>query len=212
MLLGRAQRLLSYVVNRGVNGLDAYQSLGVCFNQCASGSTTVSLDYISSHDGSSNTLLLSESVMTEDGAARSGTGDTTSLDSPYMRLRAFTGNTASTKYYYDRPSSRWTASAWTNGSSDVNLAELNLGFEWGYFSGDDASISEKISSRHNGSYNVAFCDGHAAAISDSVDLAVFRQLMIPNSNGAIALNKQTSNPLSSISPTLSLSVLDESAF
>ncbi len=64
---------LGYVCNRGVNGYDK-PAYGVCLNQTgyvwdgSSGTTIaaggrVGADYVSSHDGTSNTILLAENVL-----------------------------------------------------------------------------------------------------------------------------------------------------
>lgn len=53
---------LAYVPNRGRYGRDDSPAEGVCLNHAISSPTYVSLHYISSHDGSAATLLLSESL------------------------------------------------------------------------------------------------------------------------------------------------------
>jgi len=56
---------LGYIPNRGRYGRDDSPAEGVCLNHAISSPTYVSLGYISSHDGSSATLLLSESLSTK---------------------------------------------------------------------------------------------------------------------------------------------------
>jgi prepilin-type processing-associated H-X9-DG protein len=218
---GQNDTPLSYVVNRGVDSYDN-PALGVCMNQftkfTSPGITVrVGLDYISGHDGASTTLLLAESLLTQSNVR---TGPPLPTDSPYLVLPVYTqrmNGSRSTKNiaYYDRPSSRWTASDWTNTAStnsDPNLQELNLGFEWDRFSSSDAnSITEKITSRHSGTINVAFCDGHQTAISDSIDINVFRQLATPYGKDAVRLLGLSSPPYS-VLPPLVLPVLDDSDF
>ena len=55
---------LSYVVNRGRNGWNFNPAVGVCFDQTLPNSARVSMDYLTSHDGSATTLLLAESLLT----------------------------------------------------------------------------------------------------------------------------------------------------
>jgi prepilin-type processing-associated H-X9-DG protein len=96
---------------------------------------------------------------------------------------------------------------------------MSLGFEWGFME-DPAKdgITRKISSRHNGVINVAFCDGHQASINTELDYSVYRQLMTPNSRGVWNVTGWSANMLPSFS-TMSanatskrtyLPVLDES--
>lgn len=53
---------LGYIPNRGRYGRDDCPAEGVCLNHAISSPTYVSLHYVSSHDGSTATLLLSESL------------------------------------------------------------------------------------------------------------------------------------------------------
>lgn len=98
---------LSYVVNRGRNGWNWNAAVGVCFDQAVQYEYTtanpnpppatipavpapakVSMDYLTSHDGSSNTLLLAESLLTPQsnwGATKIASG-TTTLPVPSMFL------------------------------------------------------------------------------------------------------------------------------
>jgi prepilin-type N-terminal cleavage/methylation domain-containing protein/prepilin-type processing-associated H-X9-DG protein len=205
---GTGDTTSSYVVNRGVNSVDN-AALGVCMNQFNPVGTKVrvSLDYISSHDGSSSTLLMSESVLT------STVRTTAPTNAPYLVLpewKVAANGTISKSgtTYYDRPFSLWTASAYA--VPNANQAELSLGFEWGTFSSNSAtSITEKVLSRHNGTSTVAFCDGRQTSLSDTVDINVFRQLMTPFGNGAAAaLTSASVTPV----PPLLLKVLDEAEF
>jgi prepilin-type processing-associated H-X9-DG protein/prepilin-type N-terminal cleavage/methylation domain-containing protein len=198
----------SYVCNRGVNSVDS-PALGVCLNQYSSASgNRVSLDYISSHDGSATTLLMAESLLTE--TARTSANPPASKPYLYLPVRKAASDgtvSAGSTVYYDRPSSLWTSSAYGGVDAD-NLAELNLGFEWGTFS-TDPSVGEKILSRHNGTVNVAFCDGHQTSLSDNVDVDVFRQLMTPYSKNAPTV---LSNAGVTAVPGLNFSVLDEASY
>jgi prepilin-type processing-associated H-X9-DG protein/prepilin-type N-terminal cleavage/methylation domain-containing protein len=164
---------LSYVVNRGVNGLNS-AAAGICMNLTTTPKVRVNLDYVSGHDGSSTTILLAESVLTADLRT------SPPADRPYLYMNSSAGTA-----YYDRPNTNWTSSYWSGSGTD--FAEMNLGFEWGYLTSNASPTTEKILSRHSGGINVAFCDGHQASISSEVDINVFRQLATPNAKGCIGL-------------------------
>ena len=160
----------SYVCNRGVNASNV-PAQGVCLDAVYA-DVTVSLDYISGHDGVSTTLLMAESVLTPTGAPID-----TPTSVPSLYLARFTG-TSSTPIYY-RPMSRWTSSAWDGSSGTPNNSEVDLGFEWGNFSSASAPITEKVLSRHSGGVVVSFCDGHQYFLADTVSQLVFKHLMTP---------------------------------
>ena len=189
---------LSYVCNRGVYGIDN-PALGVCMNQTALTPVRVSIDYISAHDGASTTLLLAESLLTIPGAQRSATAPlSVAPEPPFLYLR----EQSSTDVYLDRPRSLWIA------SGDA-LAQFNLGFDWALFENilTPASVTQKATSRHSGTFNVAFCDGHLTSLSDSLNIDVFRQLMTPW--GKRAQTAVTTDPAI---PAGGLSVLDEASY
>ena len=85
---------LSYVCNRGVNGSNL-AAQGVCLDQYSmvktKGTPTgrpvrVGLDYISSHDGASTTLLLSECVLTPPGITAAQTLTSANVPAPQLYL------------------------------------------------------------------------------------------------------------------------------
>ena len=173
---------LSYVVNRGVNGMDFSPAVGVCLNGCKNNLRQIglSMSHISSHDGSSATLILGESLLTK-GPPR----QTEPTNAPYLVLILPTLSAP----YYDRPQSLWTASARSRAEgyfTDTTLAEICLGFEWGYLTSDTAPVTQKMLSSHAGSAKVGFCDGHQRSLSNLVDINVYRQLMTPS--GETCLN------------------------
>jgi prepilin-type N-terminal cleavage/methylation domain-containing protein/prepilin-type processing-associated H-X9-DG protein len=161
---------LSYVCNRGRNydpnntGNNDKRQAGVCPDAFTTG-TKVTLDYISSHDGTTNTLLLSESVMVN--------------------------STIAPMLCYDRSGGSSTVVTPTNDPSDRPLwftfrtavgtltQEVELGFEWGKFSAAPKVTDKILSSHPGGSINVAFCDGHQQAIQPSMDVGTFIHLMTP---------------------------------
>ena len=182
----------------------------------AYGWVKVGTDFISAHDGTTNTLLLSESVLTDPG-------------SQPMYLREYPGATlgsgASGERTY-RPNPKWNT-LWNSGE-----AQINLSFEWGpapSSAGNDgwppstwttrtALLSDKIRSRHPGGVVATFCDGHQQFLRDTTDVNVFKQLMTPWGAGCPGANGTTSpdstntvngnrNPLTS-----NVLILDEATF
>jgi prepilin-type N-terminal cleavage/methylation domain-containing protein/prepilin-type processing-associated H-X9-DG protein len=171
----------SYVCNRGRNSdaVGERRSAGVC--PCAyagnTSSAKVGLDYISSHDGSTNTLLLSESVLTNPNVpprlwydrscynSAAGSGTVPSADLPLWM-----------NYSTNNP----------NISTEPLHMEVEVGFEWGSFAdpskGDKTPprMTDKVLSSHpGGGVNVIFCDGHQQFLQPSMDLNTFIHLMTP---------------------------------
>jgi prepilin-type processing-associated H-X9-DG protein len=208
---------VSYVCNRGVNGINN-SALGVCQDQftpaTAAASATpqlpqcrVSLDFISTHDGTSTTLLLAESLLTNPPNSpklvypRNGTNGTIT-NMPKWTSNATTVTTSAT---YPVPSA---------GPATALGMEVDVGFEWGTFSGSTTPpVTDKILSRHTGGNVVTFCDGHQSFLSTNVDSQTFRQLMTPwGANAYTALGG--SKPIATLVPTLTntLPTLDEGSY
>jgi len=206
---------LSYVVNRGRNGENHKPSVGVCFDLAsplATKAAKVGVDFITSHDGCANTLLVSESL----------------LSATAYQLRG--SNTAGTGYhlYTNRPNPYWNSPAnsteypYYQGVNETVMnkrAELDLGFEWsslGYTdattpatAADDyvrpgAQVAHQLTSNHPGIVMVGFCDGHQTNLSTNVDLNVFKHLMTPYGKAYTG----SSTPATNDGPT---GVLDEGA-
>lgn len=172
---------LSYVCNRGVNGLDN-RAQGVCLNQTNFVGTTartaanpiarVGIDYISSHDGATTTLLLAECLFEQQPSDRpqfalprtsTATG---ALNSPKWTSTSVSGSAPSTAY---------------------QRMEVDVGFEWGtYVTATDPKVSDKLQSRHPGMIVVAFCDGHTQTIRQDIDINTFKHLMTPWGKGCPA--------------------------
>ena len=163
---------LSYVCNRGVNGSDN-RAQGVCLNQTyfvgAVGATPrtsanpiarVGIDYISSHDGVSTTLLLAESLFENPS-------------SPPQLVNTRNGTTNAPK---------WTGigDASTPPNTGTIHMEVDVGFDWG---SSPTRLSDKIQSRHPGMVNATFCDGHTQTLRQDIDVEVFKQLMTPWARG-----------------------------
>jgi prepilin-type processing-associated H-X9-DG protein len=236
--LGMGSTTLGYVVNRGRNGWNSSPAVGVCFDQTLKTTAgapipvaQVGLDYLTSHDGSTNTLLLAEALLTP-----SGINPTLApMAPPALYLQTPSGeDTASsgavaptsitpngTQYYY-RPtdpdmgttgaSSQNSCTWWcfSNGGQWENVsaaptiaertyAEMTLGFEWSSLGTGPttnalragARVSDAINSRHAGTINAAFCDGHVAPLRGDMDIDVFKHLMTPYGVGYINLTGAT---------------------
>ena len=178
---------LGYVCNRGRNwnaNIGEQRCAGACpcaysgqFSGCTvtSGSSIptiakVSLDYITSHDGSTNTLLLAEQVL-----ANPQTAPNLWYDRSGANPAAGTGTTGSAAMA-NKP--MW----FTERTSVLPLTmEVENGFEWSAFSTSTGQrLNDKLLSGHpGGGVNVAFCDGHQAYIQSSIDLNTFIHLMTP---------------------------------
>lgn len=181
---GAGDTSLSYVCNRGCNKWDQ-PYLGVCLNQAPptpgtkvpynpaklpTGGFRVPMDYISTHDGSSMTLLLAESLLTD---ASTSTG----LSLVYPRNNAKWDDTTTSPYFSTLLNRTDSA-----GGTPVNQMQINVAFEWGTFS-TNPTMSDKIMSNHSGGVNVCFCDGHQYYLNNNVDVDVFRMLMTPWDRG-----------------------------
>ncbi len=210
---------LSYVVNRGRNGVDNDLRLGVCFNLytnrqglAATGDTNVpakmSADYISAHDGTTNTLLLSESLQTPTAyQGLTNPAQSAPARPPYLWMEEYVtqglgmvspqvtsldSTLGTPTLYHYRPYPKWNSPCPDDyGTADLggNAAhsELDLAFEWGSLNITGISnVNGQINSRHGGIFVSAFCDGHVSPIREGISLDVFKQLMTPN--GAALLN------------------------
>ncbi len=167
---------MGYVCNRGRNycinptasdQIGDQRCAGVCLDSYNAG-TKVSLDYITSHDGSTNTLLLAEQVLANPPTTPQLIFDRSGVNSPG-------GSTAG-----DKP-------MWLNSCSvSTHGMEVEVGFEWGTFASPSSTppgaprLSDKLLSAHpGGGVNVAFCDGHQQYIQPSMDVDTFVHLMTP---------------------------------
>jgi prepilin-type N-terminal cleavage/methylation domain-containing protein/prepilin-type processing-associated H-X9-DG protein len=187
----------AYVLNRGWNQVDTIRSLGVCFN--LTGDTTtgcsvngesntvkLNLDYITSHDGATTTLLLSESLMTPP-EFEGDNSKNTATSAPYLRLYE---DGSKTKYYY-RPYSKWIYANWdwAAGTPPQKYApELSLAFDRSslYYLGVQSllpKITDQVNSRHGGLVIVSYCDGHQSQLNESMDLNAFKHIITPNDAG-----------------------------
>ncbi len=166
---------------------------GVCHNLHTSPNRTVSLDYLSGRDGSTNTVLLSENVQATEWALAAGDTSLTpwqaetsivwwwnnDSSSPmyFVPSASFVGKIGINKGLNDTgsipPGDVAPALAYppqTNLNGWVNLQESNM---------TDFLAYARPSSRHPGGVIVTFCDGHSQFISDSLDYGVYQHIMTP---------------------------------
>ena len=127
----------------------------------------VGLSYISSKDGSSTTLLLSEQ---SNSSKPLGTWTLPPISSTS----------------YDEPDEQiYTDAGATSGGT------ILLGFDWAGMNNldpatipDTMQVSQKTNSNHPGIVVVSYCDGHEATLRTDVDKLTYMQLMAPNDRGA----------------------------
>jgi len=161
-----------FIVNGGVHDVQcAYNSVsirpcdwrdnGVFFDRdpgfapCAA---QANIDFISSHDGSSNTLLLSQNLNAGEWAPLDRTGGIQSVHEGYT-----------TFLWHDAPAASGPLPA--NPSHRIN----------GPASPSSWSIDlARPSSNHPGGVNVVFCDGNTRFLSESIEYLVYCLLMSPN--------------------------------
>jgi len=167
---------------------------GVFHNQFISPSRTVSLDYLSTHDGSTNTLMLAENVQSREWArAHTPDGSTFTENTAYAPWQAEVGIV-----WWQPP----TAIGINQGRDDAVLAgtyaQIPQGdgapsglaaqagvTPCGWTSVDPADAGSLLayarpSSRHPGGALMTFCDRHTQFVSQTIDYGVYRQIMTPS--------------------------------
>jgi prepilin-type processing-associated H-X9-DG protein len=143
----------------------------------------ISLDYISQHDGSSSTLLLSENV----NQVLQGNG---------WSEMAPTGGGATSGNAY--PPNRedlcffWSGKAGTAQSSVMNVLNADLAAQ--------QSVSHaRPSSYHGGGVVATFCDGHQQFLKQDISITVYQQLCAPSDSiVGVAVDSQ-GNPTTPLS-------------
>ncbi len=167
---------------------------GVCHNLHTSPNRTVSLDYLSGRDGSTNTVLLSENVQSTQWANRSDTSLT-----PWQAETSIVWwwtNDSSNQTWYFVPAANYVGKIGINKgrddtgnipSGDVPPAgvvppEANVN---GWVNLQPANITDFLayarpSSRHPGGVIMTFCDGHSQFVAESIDYGVYQHIMTPH--------------------------------
>jgi len=143
---------LSYVVNAG-EATHQRAANGVFHDHTKANPVAVSNEYISKHDGTAYTLLVSENVQAEKWAV---------TDATKAKL--------------------WTTFVWHRAPVPRN-APINAGKDPQEQPIQPVESLEyaRPSSYHPGGVNVYFCGGNSRFLNDDIDYKVYRQLMTPNS-------------------------------
>ena len=158
--------------------------------------TSISQDYITLHDGSSLTLMLSENNNVPTLAASGGTqwgGNGLSLTSPSNGpgnwANLFAGTEPQNGFVF------WPTTQ-PHPAMKINAPVSSLNATSPY----SATINYTVhpNSNHPTAVNVAFCDGHTRTISQDIDYNVFCLLMTPygqacNTPGTTGMDDPTSN-------------------
>jgi prepilin-type processing-associated H-X9-DG protein len=183
---------LAYVINCG-NDDNVYDSTaspaqthynsracGVAFNQSkaytvppppatntgvAANALSVNLDYISSHDGAENTLLVTENVLIDPQRLWVPTNPTLVANTGFQ----WACGTAPGASYPTAPGNQalfWTPSA----AAGQRVCSINKDLE---------VTHPRPSSRHPGGVVASYCDGHSGFLTEAVDYLVVQHLMTP---------------------------------
>lgn len=121
---------------------------------------SISLDYLSAHDGASNTFAISENVHAYGRWLLSGVPQEPTPQKSPEYLVGFN--------WSDTPGTCRRINGCLRGDSAGNTDPLA-----------NPELAH-ASSRHPGVVNVAFCDGHVVTQRDNIDWVVFAQLMTPD--------------------------------
>ena len=135
----------------------------------------MSINYISSNDGTSNTMMFSESLYSFYWTYT----DYTSSSSPETPVA---NSQDKGSVFIDDP--RWFGFVWTN--SDGNYYKINGLPEDSdaaaiAFMGEKGNVHAFPSSRHPGGVVAAFCDGRVIFLLDTIDPTIYGQIMTSNS-------------------------------
>jgi hypothetical protein len=213
---------LNYGVNTGqnsnANGMNSSQAQGpflsnrpeegVCLDQYVNPSASpavkgvparVSVDYVETHDGTTNTILLGENC-----------------NNPYRianNVHIYWNKVAGASPYSDTASIAQTAENWgINWKGNTPIPDTTSPMPTGYTPKANVfATNEKISSFHTGDIAVvSFCDGSQANMRLEIDGTVFARLLMPYDRGGYAINMNT--PKATIQDTKPVEPLDESSF
>jgi prepilin-type N-terminal cleavage/methylation domain-containing protein len=196
--------VLAYVVNTGLADNDATGSganqvwtnsveAGVFHNLYRFPERTSSLDYVSTHDGSQNTVMLSENVQATEWAD--------AADSSAMPWQAELGMVwwryGANGLAHPSPPAAGDAKIRVNAGRDDNVGSVlpipHGDYKPSYVTTPEsnplgwtsaANASEYLayarpSSRHPGGVLATFCDGHTQFLADTLDYSVFQHIMTP---------------------------------
>jgi prepilin-type N-terminal cleavage/methylation domain-containing protein/prepilin-type processing-associated H-X9-DG protein len=168
----RTEPWLAFVVNGGAVNANAdtapvvNEADGICFDQTpSSANKKVNMDFLNSHDGSSNTFILAENIQAdkwtlvnhEDNPGSTGTG----------RIDAYHHHS----FFWYATNSSGTPTPPTNAKINATIATLPA---------EGTTLdTARPSSRHPGGVNMLFADTHLRFIAEDLDYKVYIQLMTP---------------------------------
>ncbi len=181
--LGPTDTPLAYVINCGNDdypyGATAThhntRDCGVAFNRSARNGSgnwiQTSIDYITSHDGVVNTLLLTENIRADNSNRYWAPSDPATFGATGVLWASGGGYIAagSSPYLYWDPAGGSTYTV-CGINKDLLNAELNH--------------HARPSSRHPGGVVATFCDGHGQFLREDIDYLVYQHLMTPHGQGA----------------------------
>ncbi len=158
-------------------------------------------DFVSSHDGMTYTLMLSENLQggnwaldpssdpalggmnksfyNTDMGVRANTGMVWFLNGNYNN-RSIDGQSNSTTTQASVPGSVQASMVINAASSQMVVGSITVPFSASSGANPSGLAYSRPSSNHPGGVNVAYCGGNAGYLSDEIDYAVFTQLMTPN--------------------------------
>jgi len=138
----------------------------------ASQAVAVGLDYLSSADGSSNTIMLSENLQATTWAHATLAGSSWTSVPLVAPWQAEVGLV-------------W----WPNENVPINYLKEEADV-WPVMETVPTTVADNLryarpSSRHPGGVNAVFCDGHSQFLADTINYDVYRHLMTPNSKKSL---------------------------
>jgi prepilin-type N-terminal cleavage/methylation domain-containing protein/prepilin-type processing-associated H-X9-DG protein len=143
-----------------------------CYATDGTQAVAVGLDYLSTKDGSSNTIMLSENVQATRWT------HAVAMGTSWGSVPAETSWQAEVGLVW-WPSGGLTINANKDADDVISLINDATATEL-----ENALLLARPSSHHPGGVNVVFCDGHTQFIADTITYDVYRHLMTPNSRKA----------------------------
>jgi prepilin-type N-terminal cleavage/methylation domain-containing protein len=141
----------------------------------------MSLDYLSQHDGSTYTLMLSENVQANRWIPLTASRQRRAFwEADVGFLWNDTGKPASTA----TPSDPTDPSGDALPSAVLTPVRINEGVDVADTDGTPAATYARPSSRHGAGVVASFCDGHQEFLREDISWDVYKHLMTPDSNKA----------------------------
>ncbi len=124
---------------------------------------SISLDYLSAHDGASNTLAFSENIHATSWVPSADSAGTPRLPSEYDLCMLWTPSPAA-----------------QCANSETRIAAINKCLRDSQNLYGPHLYLSRPSSRHPGVVIVTYCDGHGTTQRDNIDWLVYKQLLTPD--------------------------------